>query len=162
MVRDGSLEAVDWARFEGPPWYRPDEVPVALRALAGAVSPEAGRAAYDAVLFAIGNNHAGRLYPAAAAAVPFVVEVATTGHGYSRYAALDILIDVLSAFEAEDGFGALPNGRPLMHAVAEPIVDERGRFAEALTSPDGELCRRATELLEVIDGWERPGSAVEA
>jgi hypothetical protein len=105
------LESVAWERFDAPDEYVPAAVPRALRALAAAASMAEADRAYHGVLFAIGNDHAGTLWPAAVGAVPFAVEIALVGSSSARWGALQVLIDLL-AFEPAPGY--------------DTIVDEHG------------------------------------
>jgi hypothetical protein len=93
----------NWSLFPGPKYYRPDDVEPALAGLAAVSSEHTAREAYNTVLFAIGNNHAGTLYPAVVGAVPRILTLATKGQGWVRRAAMNILVDVLT-FEIEPGF----------------------------------------------------------
>jgi hypothetical protein len=64
-----AVDAVDWAPYAMAPserWYSPEHVPAAFRRLLVVSSMEGGQAAYNQMLFAVGNNHAGCIYPAAA------------------------------------------------------------------------------------------------
>lgn len=68
-----AVDEVDWHAYSMPPsgqWYRADDVPAAFRLLVTAASREEGRGAYNRMLSAIGNNHAGRLYPDASTRPP--------------------------------------------------------------------------------------------
>ncbi len=51
----------DWAAYPGPECYHPGEVELALTALARVSSERAARDAYNRLLSAVGNNHAGTL-----------------------------------------------------------------------------------------------------
>src|SRR5262249_61184627 len=94
---------VDWAASAMPPseqWYEPGDIPAAFRRLVSASNQQEGDAANSAVLFAIGNNHAGCLYPAAAPAAPLLVRVAREHQGWPRTTALEILTDCV-LFDAD-------------------------------------------------------------
>ncbi|UUV29886.1 hypothetical protein NQK81_34765 [Amycolatopsis roodepoortensis] len=90
---------VDWPGYSMPPseqWYRSDDVPEAFRILVAASNQKEGRDAYNRMLFAIGNNHAGCLYPAAVPAVPLLIRVVRELRGWPRWSALEILIECLT------------------------------------------------------------------
>src|SRR5215469_10116686 len=91
-----AVREVDWAAYPMPPseqWYEPGNIPAAFRRLVAVSNQQEEDAAYSAMLFAIGNNHAGYLYPAAAPAVPLLVRVAREHQGWVRQTALEILIE---------------------------------------------------------------------
>jgi hypothetical protein len=103
----------DWARFPGPALYRPAEIPASLRALASATA-QTSKAAYDRFLFAIGNNHAGTLYPVAPACVPFLLGILANGTEWARWTALEVLIDALG-FTAEPRFATVTREGATIH-----------------------------------------------
>ena len=94
---------VQWSRFPGPPHYSPDEVPLAFAELLAVTDEASSDAAYNRMLFAVGNNHAGPLYPASVAAVYEVVRAALERTAWVRHCALNILIEMV-CFAPEPGF----------------------------------------------------------
>lgn len=94
---------IDWTQLPGPKWYKPTSVPKAFHALLLADDEASAREACNDMLFAVGNNHAGSLYPAAAVAVHEVLRIAEERTGWVRSAALDIL-SLLVEFGAEPDF----------------------------------------------------------
>lgn len=100
------LEAVDqvsWASYGGSEYYSPSEPPLAFRKLVSAQNESDATSAYNKMLFAIGNNHAGSYYPAARPAVPLLVQAAVVLSGWSRSTAVEILTDLTISFQPEDG-----------------------------------------------------------
>ena len=88
------LDGVDdiaWDQFPGPEQYEPDSVVPSLHRLAAAQTFDEAEAAYTNVLFAVGNNHAGTLYPASQAALPFVLAIGLEGNGWAKWGALQTL-----------------------------------------------------------------------
>ena len=100
---DDESRQLSWDEFPGPPCYAPREVDGALASLCKIRDKRSANEAYNRVLFAVGNNHRGTLYPAAAAAAPRVLEIALAGEGIVRTTALDVVMDLL-LFSAEPGF----------------------------------------------------------
>lgn len=78
--------------------------PGALRALAACTSESEAETAYNRVLYALGNNHAGSYYSVALGALPFLGEMLVGGSESARVATLDILIDLVGSFAPEPGF----------------------------------------------------------
>jgi hypothetical protein len=63
-TRDGDeSRQLSWDQFPGPPDYAPREVEAALASLSKAHDRRSANDAYNRVLFAVGNNHRGTLYP---------------------------------------------------------------------------------------------------
>jgi hypothetical protein len=147
---------VDWSAYAMPPseqWYRPDRVPDAFRLLVSASDQEEGWAAYDTILYAVGNNHAGCLYPAAVPAAPLLVRVVREVPGWSRWAALEILIEYLS-FEVDreefvDPAGSVIHARGAIVATVRSIREDLERLAlQPATDP---TAKSARDLLELMD-----------
>jgi hypothetical protein len=99
-----SLEKVSWRSYAQPEWNCDDTVPAALRGLSACTSESASIKAYQTVLFALGNNHAGTYYPVALAALPFLSEILQGSGEWARITTLNILIDLCGSFEPESGF----------------------------------------------------------
>jgi hypothetical protein len=112
-------------------WHEPGDVPAAFRRLVAVSSRQEGDAAYSAVLFAIGNNHAGCLYPAAAPAALLLVRVAREHQGWVRQTALEILIDCV-----------------LFGVDREQFVDPSGAVVRTKT-PSWQPCRACARTLNV-------------
>ena len=94
-----AVDAVDWAAYSMPPSvedYEPERVPRAFDRILSASNEEQGRDAYDAMLSAVGNNHAGWLYPAALPAAKLIIRIARECGGFVRWSALEVLIEFLS------------------------------------------------------------------
>lgn len=96
---------------------QPPEMTVAIARLDAALADllltasdeQQGRAAYNAMLFAIGNNHAGLFYPAALPAAQLLVRVTRECEGWVRWAALEILIE-FTAFDVDREEYVAPSG----------------------------------------------------
>jgi hypothetical protein len=99
-----AIEQAHWERFVGPEYYDPERARQSLRRLALVDDKSAAEAAYNDVLFGIGNNHAGSYYPAALCAVPLLVQISASGHRWPRDGALEILTDLMTSFQAEPGY----------------------------------------------------------
>jgi hypothetical protein len=94
-----AVDAVDWAAYAIPPSpleYIAERVRRAFRRLWAVSSWAAASTAYDDMLLAVGNNHAGCLYPAAVPAAPLLARIVRERSGWSRCAAMEILIEFLS------------------------------------------------------------------
>lgn len=142
-----ALDQVPWASQPQPSWNRPDSVPAALRLLNSASTPVEAQTAYNQVLYAFGNNHAGTYYPVVIRAVPFLAELLSHNVAAVREVTLDVLIDLVGSFAPEPGFDLLDEQGPRRHlstvlhaAVAELRPVLMGR-------PDREDATRENRLI---------------
>jgi hypothetical protein len=97
------VDLVDWVALAQPDWNTPSSVPRAIRRLALARTEEDSWAAYNDVLFAVGNNHAGTYHPIALAALPFLACILRSPSPVARQRVLDILIDLSDSFVPAPG-----------------------------------------------------------
>ena len=150
-----AVREVDWAAYAMPPsaqWYEPGKVLAAFRRLVAVSTRQKGRAASSAVLFAIGNDHEGTLYPAAAPAAPLLVPVAREHQGWVRWAALEILMDCLDFGPDREQFidpsGAAVRTRDAILTAVQGMRQDLGRLAQQET----DICAgSARVLLEQLD-----------
>jgi hypothetical protein len=118
------LDLVEWAAFPGPESFDPAEVPRALTAVSRATSAAGAREASSRVLFAIGNDHRGTLYPVALPAAPFLLEVVRDGARWARLAAITALADAV-LFSPEEG-------HEVVRYNAGPALAPKPAFTEAV------------------------------
>lgn len=143
------IDSVDWGSFKGPPDYRPLTVGDALGAIVAVVGEQDSQEAYDRMLFAIGNHHAGTLYPAAVGAVPALVAMARSQSVWTRFTALEILTDAVH-FEGEPGFEMDSSGKNVKKALRDAIC----RASEdifAVLMDRGEFDENRADALAVLD-----------
>ena len=111
-----------------------------------------GGVAYNAVLFAIGNNHAGYLFPAAAPAAPLLVRVARARQGWVRQTALEILIECVEFSVDPEQFvdpsGAVVRTEDAILAAVQGMRED----LEYLAREEAGICAgSARDLLELLD-----------
>lgn len=160
-----AVAAVDWAAYAMAPsaeWYRPESVPVAFELLLTASNEQEGRAAYNAMLFAIGNNHAGLLYPAALPAAPLLVRIARECKDWVRWTALEILIE-FTAFDVDCEQIVAPSGavvptKKTIIAAIWSLFDELELIAQHQDSPVP-TAQSARDLLNYLLDGRQDGSA---
>ena len=150
-----AVREVDWAAYPMPSsesWYEPGDIPAAFRRLVAVSNQQEGGAACSAVLFAIGNNHAGYLVPAAAPAAPLLVRVAREHQGWVRWTALEILIDCLDFGPDREQFidpsGAVVRTRDAILTAVQGMRQDLNRLAQQET---GICAGSAQVLLEKLD-----------
>lgn len=98
------LSQVEWGALPQPSDNAPDAVPRALLALAETAEEEAAWRAYNRLLYATGNNHAGTYYPVAIFVIPVLAKLIEHGSRWPTHAALNVLSEFYMSFEPEAGF----------------------------------------------------------
>jgi len=139
----------DCAQLPGPKWYAPKSVPEAFDLLRSVSSEADAKSAYDTMLFAVGNNHCGTLYPVATAAVHEILRIAADRRGWARSAALEILGELLR-FEPEPGFATFERNDGtvvnLSLEIVRAVYEADRLLLEILESPDSPECDRENAL----------------
>jgi hypothetical protein len=151
-----ALSKVEWGSLPQPSDNAPDAVPKALLALADATDKESAWRAYDNLLNATGNNHAGTYHPIIILAVPVLAEIVENGANWPSFAAMNTLIDLFVTFEPEPGFEVFFEssgvGHEVMPVLEEAIIGLKPLIERISADPTVEVERRAVaqELVEAI------------
>ena len=150
------VDDISWDQFPGPEQYEPDSVVPSLHRLAAAQTFDEAEAAYTNVLFAAGNNHAGTLYPASQAALPFVLAIGLEGNGWAKWGALQTLTEFV-LFSPD--YGPNPTAREsgwvaLDDAIRDGISNQSQRILEIVTdqSEYDQVRLSALDLLSAFGG----------
>src|SRR6185503_4184903 len=100
---------------------------------------------------AMGNNHAGVLYPAALPAAPLLVRVACDCEGWVRWAALEILIE-FTAFGVDREEFVAPSGA-VVHAKTAVLAVIRSLLGdlELIAQQDDSAVPTAQSARELLD-----------
>ena len=125
-----------------------DEISRAIAVCNASHNKTSSARAYDALLWAVGNNHAGTYTASVLDLLPPVQEVLDHGQPWSRHAALEALIDLYGSFEPELDC-LIHDGEDLTSLVRQRIASMRASIEEAASSP-GVASLSAQELLELI------------
>jgi hypothetical protein len=149
------MTAPDWATIPGPKYYRPSDVEPAIRSLAettlGAGDPSASFRS------AVGNDHAGTLYPAAVAGTSRLLGIIEYRAGTPRRAALNILLDWWGTFQPEPGYETFEDGNGTTVELLPALMNEVAASKSLIESiPDSDPVARksALKLLQCIEaGW---------
>ena len=120
------LAAVDWDACARPEWSDAALVRAALGDALRAHDRASSERAYHAVLYAVGNNHAGTYHAIALAVLPFLGELMRHGQGWARSTALEAFVDLVLSFDPAPGQQALAPElarlarawRPALEAIA--------------------------------------------
>ena len=143
------MRPLDLTQFPQPESNDSQSVEAALSGLRGAGSEAAANEAYDAFLWAVGNNHAGTYYPVVLAVLPEIEEILVNGQAWAQRAVIESLIDLGGSFVPEEGhenyLGASVQDslNTFIHSMRRHVVPlSEGKDARA---------KSAVELLELID-----------
>lgn len=153
------MGTVDWAQIPGTRWYRAGLAVAAADALARADTPGRAARALADLRFAVSNDHAGSLYPAAVPAVDLFLQVIVERPGEPRMYALSTLLDWWGCFRPEPGFEIYDDPVSGPVEVTEGIMRRVRQAAGALRRlaadfPAGEHRRPVTEVLGLLGrGW---------
>jgi hypothetical protein len=126
------VDAIDWSRVAGSRWYRPEDAQAAVDALRDSSSAEAAATAVARLRYAVSNDHAGTLYPAAVPATTVFLEVIADQSGPARGEAVDALLDWWGCFVADPGFEVYDDPEHGPVDVREGIVERVRAAAEML------------------------------
>lgn len=121
------INSVQWGSYAQPEWNTSTSMAEALERL-----HQSDTAAYDSVLYAVGNNHAGTYYPVLLAATPFLEHFVRDGNDEQQRIALCILDDLFASFHPEPGH--------------EKIIDPSG----TMSSVEATFRKRVADLAPVL------------
>jgi hypothetical protein len=119
---------------------------------------------YDDILFAVGNNHSGTLYPAVVSVAPELVRFAFQPGAARQQLALAILSDLVQ-FEPEPGFELVSLGGrqvPLLEALREglkPLL-ERLRALAADDRMSGGCRACVNDVVAFVEGHKLGASLI--
>lgn len=98
------IDSVSWGEFAQPEWNKPRTVALALTSAAISYDAKSSTEAYNKVLCALGNNHAGAYYPVLLAALPLLESMIQGSALWPQRTALCLLDDLLASFSPEPGY----------------------------------------------------------
>ncbi|MCG5216925.1 hypothetical protein [Streptosporangium sp. KLBMP 9127] len=147
--------AVEWAAIPGPRWYQPETVTAAFADLAKAIHSDTDQGA--GVRSAVGNDHAGTLYPAAVTGTDVLLGIISDRTGPPRDIALSILLDWWGCFQPEPGFESYmdPAGQTvdLIPAIVQR-VEQAAETLQAIAEQDTNARGAVRELVRLMNqGW---------
>ena len=125
------------------------EISIALAACNAAYDKSSSRLAYDALLWSVGNNHAGTYDESVLTLVTALREVLEKGTPWPQHAALEALLDLHGSFEPDPE--TLACNADLASLVDQGIMALQPTI-EAIEASTGPASQSAKELLEQIRG----------
>lgn len=143
------MRPLDLTQFPQPESNDSQSVEAALNALLGAGSEAAANEAYDAFLWAVGNNHAGTYYPVILAVLSEIEEILVSGQAWAQRAVIESLIDLGGSFVPEAG-----HENHLGASVQDSLntfINSLRRHVVPLSEGKDARAKSAVELLELID-----------
>lgn len=147
------LDQVKWEQYAQPTENAVDAVPSAIRALADGSDGDRQRA-YNRMLYALGNNHAGTYFPVVLPAIPFLREILRGPALVARLRTLDVLIDLVGSFgpDLEHEEVDSTKGRRSLKTMVQEEAAGLASDVERLHRDPGsnEEARLARELLELL------------
>jgi hypothetical protein len=135
--------SLDWVEPGGPNDRQSEEVRLAFRCVSAAADHTAAETAKNMMLFAVGNNSGGTVYPIAAPAAAALVRYVRACSGWPRWTCLEVLIDLLRCC-AEPGWS---DPKPGIEAAISSVAE----MLERIMLDDeefNEIRRAALEVLE--------------
>jgi hypothetical protein len=113
-----------------------------------ACTEESSNHAYNALLFAVGNNHAGTYDSSALALVEALAQMLSNAGPWSQRAALEAMIDLYASFEPEPGCSVY-QGQQLAIVLRRHIAALEPGILAIARAP-GTASSSAQELLELL------------
>jgi hypothetical protein len=143
------MRPLDLSEFPQPDSNDSGSVEAALSAIRNAENESTANEAYDAFLWAVGNNHSGTFYPVVLGALLEIEQILVSGKDWAKRAAIESLIDLGGSFVPEDGYENYL-GASVQETLKEFIHSMRNHIAPLANGNDA-LAKSAVDLLELID-----------
>jgi hypothetical protein len=143
------MSPLNLSKFPQPESNDSGSVEAALNAIRNAEDESTANEAYDAFLWAVGNNHAGTYYPVVLGVLPEIEQILVSGKEWAKRAVIESLIDLGGSFVPEDGYENYL-GASVQETLKSFIHSMRSHIAP-LSNGNGALAKSAVELLELID-----------
>ena len=152
------MRPLDLSHFPQPESNDSGSVEAALDGLRDAEDESAASEAYDAFLWAVGNNHAGTFYPVILGVLPEIEQIAScdgsqpadaNGKAWAQRAAMESLIDLGGSFVPEEGYENYL-GAPVQQAL-NAFIHSMRQHVEPLANGNDARAKSAIDLLELID-----------
>jgi hypothetical protein len=143
------MRPLNLGHFPQPESNGPDTVESSLEALWAAHDESSSVDAYDAFLWAMGNNHAGTFYPVVLGVLPEIEKILVSGKPWAQRATIEALIDLGGSFMPEQGYETYLGGS--VQETLRAFLHRIRRHLEPLVVGDDARAKSAIDLLELID-----------
>ncbi len=142
------IEVLSLIQYPQPEWNTEKSVSNALVRTVNATNKSESDHAYQDLLFAIGNNHAGTYFPVVLPVIPILGQIMQSENYWARFTALEALIDICGSFEPEPQFDQF-TGRSL-RSLVKSAASQLTAVVLAIGNKDGAEAESARNLLEAI------------
>ena len=143
------MRPLNLIQFPQPESNESDSVEAALDALRDAKDESTANEAYDAFLWAMGNNHAGTFYPVVLGVLPEIEQILMTGNAWAQRAVMESLIDLGGSFVPEEGYENYLGAS--VQKSLNAFIDSMRHHITPLANGNDARAKSATDLLELID-----------
>jgi hypothetical protein len=154
MSKPFTPESSTYASYPQPAWNQPSTLVRVQEAVEVAYSRATADEASSALLYAVGNNHAGTYYPIVLSLFPIFESVLRYGSEWSRYAVLESLVDLCGSFEPASEyvmFAVPPSDKPLaLSALLLSNATQLCELVKDIAVLGGVDSDSASELLRVL------------
>lgn len=144
-----AMEPFNLDHFPQPESNDPGSVDAALEALRNANDEATAADAYDAFLWAMGNNHAGTFYPVILGVLPAIEQIFMGGKPWAQRAVMESLIDLGGSFVPEEGYETYLGAS--VQDTLDAFIRSLRHCIAPLASGNDARARSAADLLELID-----------
>lgn len=153
----GALESQHtFSLYPQPEWNEEKSVEQALQKITSARTEEQANAAHNAVLFAVGNNHAGTYYPVAIPVIDTLGYKIEHGTPWSQYATVQVLLDLAGSFEPDPGYETFVEpGHEMsnsLHAIVRTRLELLVPKLKKLAGHQHLAAKGVRELLDCLSG----------
>ncbi|MDR7307896.1 hypothetical protein [Rhodoferax saidenbachensis] len=143
------MRPLNLSQFPQPESNESGSVEAALDALRHAEDESTADEAYDAFLWAIGNNHAGTFYPVVLGVLPEIEQILMHGKAWAQRAVMESLIDLGGSFVPEEGYENYLGAS--VQETLNAFIRSMRRQVAPLAKGNDECAKSAADLLELID-----------
>ena len=144
------------AEYPQPEWNSPDSVSMALEAVSNASDKESSQSAYNMLLFAVGNNHAGTYYPVVLTTFTDIEEILRSGETWPQRTVIEALIDLFISFVPASGQEVFRECS-LSDVLRERIIGLKPDFAVIASGTDVAAASARDILKHMNKGTEHAG-----
>lgn len=132
-----------------PEWNTPESVSTALEDVIKTCDEKSSSLAYNRLLYAVGNNHAGTYFPIILAVMPCLESILRAGERWPQRTVIQILIDLFSSFVPEPGWETF-NGVSLRATLRERIIPLKS-YVIPLCKDDSVASKCAQDFLKCLN-----------
>lgn len=137
------------AQYPQPDWNNADSVSLALEAVLNANDEKSSQAAYNKLLYSVGNNHAGTYYPVVLAIFSDIEKILGSGENWPQHTIIEVLIDLFTSFMPAPG-QEMFNELPVSTQLRDHIIGLKGSVSMTATGT-GKAAISAQDLLRHLN-----------